>query len=128
MEPRLDRSTLRQRHDAVAITELLGDWMTGPRPLFRKLADALAVRVEAGELASGDLLPAERALAAHLAVSRATVVAAYDELRGRGLVTSQRGSGTRISGVGVRDRPRPDGRVAGGQATSIVQRLVDGPG
>src|SRR5262245_289669 len=128
MEWRLDRSVLRQRHDAVAITELLGDWMIGPRPLFRKLADALAVRVDTGELAPGDLLPAERALAAHLAVTRATVAHPCDELRGRGLVTSQRGSGTRISGVGVRDRPRPDGRIVGGRATSIVQRLVDGPG
>ncbi|MGH3716278.1 MAG: PLP-dependent aminotransferase family protein, partial [Micromonosporaceae bacterium] len=54
------------------------------------------------------------------------VVAAYDELRGRGLVTSQRGSGTRVSAGAA--RPRPDGRVAGGQATSIVQRLVAGPG
>nr|CEL18501.1 Transcriptional regulator, GntR family domain / Aspartate aminotransferase [Kibdelosporangium sp. MJ126-NF4]CTQ97985.1 Transcriptional regulator, GntR family domain / Aspartate aminotransferase (EC 2.6.1.1) [Kibdelosporangium sp. MJ126-NF4] len=63
-----------------------------------------------------------------LLVSRATVVAAYDELRGSGLLDSVRGSGTRVSAAA---RPRlsgADGRVPGGRATSIFQRMVDGPG
>ncbi len=42
-------------------------------------------------------MPSERSLAQALAVSRATVVAAYDVLRGEGLLTSRQGSGTWVS-------------------------------
>ncbi|MGH3738292.1 MAG: GntR family transcriptional regulator, partial [Micromonosporaceae bacterium] len=75
----MDRSTDAAAADAaVPLTELLGDWMTGAGPLFRRLADALAGRIGDGTLGADQRLPAERALAAQLAVSRATVVAAYD--------------------------------------------------
>ncbi|WP_405613925.1 PLP-dependent aminotransferase family protein [Streptomyces sp. NBC_01508] len=109
------------------LTEILGSWMTGPGPLYGRLAAALHDRIRSGDLAPGERLPSERALAAALAVSRATVVSAYDELRGTGAVDSRRGSGTRIS---VRTGPvrGADGRVPGGGATALVQRLVDGPG
>lgn len=108
--------------------ELLGDWTTTHGPLYRKLAGALATGIKTGDLPAGQRLPSERDLAKMLTVSRATVVAAYDELRGGGLVDSLRGSGTRVAAA---MRPRgsgADGRVPGGRATSIFQRLVDGPG
>src|SRR5262245_30209226 len=50
-----------------------------------------------GGLASGQLLPTVRHLAAHLGVSPATVAAAYQTLRVRGLVFSQGRRGTRVS-------------------------------
>src|SRR5262245_53417206 len=114
--------------DASTLVELLGDWTTTHGPLYRRLAGALATGIKAGDLPAGQRLPSERDLAKMLTVSRATVVAAYDELRGGGLVDSLRGSGTRVAAA---IRPRisgADGRVIGGQATSIFQRLVDGPG
>jgi DNA-binding transcriptional MocR family regulator len=114
--------------DAGELIELLGDWMTAPGPLYQRLAGALRRAVQAGDLQPGERLPSERRLAALLAVVRATVVAAYDQLRGLGLADSRQGSGTRIS---RQPGPRPapsDGRVPGGRATSIFQRLVDGPG
>lgn len=104
----------------------LGDWSVGAGPLYRKLADALAGAAADGVLLPGELLPAERRLAAALAVSRATVVAAYDELRGRGVLESRQGSGTRVC-AGL-PAPPSDGRVRGGRGHVIFQRMIDGPG
>jgi DNA-binding transcriptional MocR family regulator len=114
--------------DAGTLVELLGDWTTTAGPLYRKLATALANGITAGDIPAGQRLPSERDLAKMLTVSRATVVAAYDELRGGGLVDSVRGSGTRVSSTVRPRRSGADGRVPGGRATSIYQRLVDGPG
>jgi DNA-binding transcriptional MocR family regulator len=77
---------------------ILGLWSEGPGPLHRKLSDALRSAVEQGRLAPGDRLPSERDLAQRLAVSRSTVVAAYDTLRAEGVAESRQGSGTRIRG------------------------------
>lgn len=113
--------------DPAELVEILGDWSTGPGPLYRKLAGSLHQAVDAGDVMPGERLPSERQLAIALAVSRATVVAAYDELRGLGKVESQRGSGTRISRRAGLSWTGTDGRVPDGRATSIFQRLVDGP-
>ncbi|GAB1510092.1 aminotransferase-like domain-containing protein [Actinophytocola sp. KF-1] len=113
--------------EAADLTDLLGDWTAAKGPLYRKLAAALAAAIRCGDLPDGRRLPSERDLAKLLTVSRATVVAAYDELRGTGLVDSVRGSGTRVTS-GPRTPGGADGRVPGGRATSIFQRLVDGPG
>jgi DNA-binding transcriptional MocR family regulator len=102
---------------------------TGPPDRGRCTSGWRALRraVQAGDLPPGQRLPSERQLATLLVVSRATVVAAYDQLRGLGLVDSRRGSGTRISRQ-PGHRPAPaDGRVPGGRATSMFQRMVDGP-
>nr|WP_054049277.1 PLP-dependent aminotransferase family protein [Alloactinosynnema sp. L-07] len=122
MEREVDRSS-----DAGALAGLIGDWAARKGPLYRKLSEALSLLIREGVLRTGDRLPSERDLAKTLAVSRATVVAAYDELRGAGLIESLRGSGTRVI---AKVRPRSaaaDGRVPGGRATSIFQRMVDGP-
>jgi DNA-binding transcriptional MocR family regulator len=74
----------------------LGAWQAAPGPLYRRLAAAIAATVAAGRLPAGSRLPAERPLAAALAVSRTTVVGAYDLLREEGWVESRRGSGTRV--------------------------------
>ncbi|TDB91583.1 PLP-dependent aminotransferase family protein [Actinomadura sp. KC216] len=109
------------------LAEILGDWMSGPGPLYRKLAAALQRAVHDGSLEPGERLPSERALAKALVVSRATVVTAYDELRGLGIADSRRGSGTRVVRQPGSSRPGADGRVPGGRAASIIQRLIDGP-
>ncbi|HWM03311.1 MAG TPA: PLP-dependent aminotransferase family protein [Actinophytocola sp.] len=111
--------------DPAELVELLGDWSSRDGPLYRRLADALRQVIADGAVGRDDRLPAERVLAGALSVSRATVVGAYDALRDTGEVATRRGSGTRVGGpVG---RPRPDGRVKGGRATSVFQRLVDRP-
>ena len=74
----------------------LRDWNSGTGPLYRRLAVSLRGAIEGGSLPVGSSLPAERVLAKSLAVSRTTVVGAYDILRDEGWVESQRGSGTRV--------------------------------
>lgn len=114
--------------DGAALAEVLGDWSVGHGPLYRKLAEALRTTITSGALPAGSRLPSERQLASVLAVSRATVVAAYDDLRSNGILESRQGSGTRV-GSRVRTRDVPgDGRVPGGRGTAIFQRLIDGPG
>ena len=80
--------------DSVAVT--LGPWRARGGPLFVRLAAALAEAAQRGTLPAGGQLPAERALADVLGVSRGTVVSAYRELRERGLAETRHGSGTVI--------------------------------
>ncbi len=68
-----------------------------PEPLPVQLADAVRRQVLDATLRPGDRLPSTRALAADLAVSRATVESAWDQLRAEGWIDSRHGSGTRIS-------------------------------
>lgn len=101
------------------LAELLGRWSSGSEPLYRKLAARLEGLVERGEIPADGRLPTERALAAELAVSRNTAVAAYDVLRDRGLVERRRGSGTF-----VRRPPRP-GRGVVAEFNPMFLHLLD---
>src|SRR5437764_14621694 len=78
------------------IVPRLGPWSAGVGPLHRKLAEGLVSLIQRGDLAPGTRLPAERVLARGLAVSRSTVVAAYDHMRAEGWLESRQGSGTRV--------------------------------
>lgn len=94
-----DTSGLK-RHSVVSaptLVELLGPWSEGADPLNEQLAEALSRAIQAGLLPPGTRLPAERELARELALSRTTIVAAYDRLRLAGLVRSRQGSGTRVA-------------------------------
>lgn len=62
--------------------------------LAQRLANAIRAAVAAGLIGDGVSLPAERALADALAVSRTTVTVALDQLRAEGIVESHRGSGS----------------------------------
>src|SRR5262245_21965143 len=75
----------------------LGAWSSRAGPLYRRLAEALRDAIERGEVATGTKLPPERVLARQLAVSRTTVVQAYDVLRGEDWLESRQGSGTWVS-------------------------------
>ena len=82
---------------AAGLVELIGPWATGADPLNEQLANALTRAIEVGLLPPGTRLPAERELARELALSRTTIVAAYDRLRLAGLARSRQGSGTRVA-------------------------------
>ncbi|MGC0417637.1 PLP-dependent aminotransferase family protein [Embleya sp. AB8] len=116
------------------LVELLGDWTSGDGEgkgegaLYRRLAAATTRLIADGALPAGARLPAERPLARALAVSRATVVSAYDALRAAGLVESRRGSGSSVARRPELPAAAGDGRVRGGQATALLQRMVSGPG
>jgi DNA-binding transcriptional MocR family regulator len=108
----------------------LGDWRAGRGPLFARLADALARASERAALPAGATLPAERVLAAELGVSRTTVVAAYRELRERGLAATRHGSGTvlrnAVAGPAGASSPALAGLLARTDATAPVIDLSVG--
>lgn len=76
--------------------DLLGRWSHGDGPLYDRLAGALRQAIVRGRLPAGTRLPAERDLAAALAVSRGTITTAYDTLRADELLQGRRGSGTYV--------------------------------
>ena len=69
----------------------------GDGDLRQQVAEQLRQAIRTGSFASGARMPSSRALAAHLGVSRATVVAALAELDGEGWVESRHGSGTYVT-------------------------------
>jgi DNA-binding transcriptional MocR family regulator len=82
--------------DRTTMLAHLGGWSVGGGPLYVLLAAAIAATIERGDIAPGTRLPAERPLARSLAVSRGTVMAAYERLRELGWAESRQGSGTWI--------------------------------
>ena len=76
------------------LAELVGD-LDGERPpRYAALAQRVRMLVADGRVPLGTRLPAERELAAALALSRATVTAAYARLRDDGWATARQGAGT----------------------------------
>jgi DNA-binding GntR family transcriptional regulator len=61
-------------------------------PLSLQIVRQLEQAIEAGRVAYGTQLPSSRALARRLHVSRNTVLAAFDELKARGLLRGRRGA------------------------------------
>ena len=98
------------------LAELLRHELAGEGPLYRLLSDALRRAIDLGEVPLGTVLPPERALAKELAVSRATVVAAYDRLKVDGWLESRQGSGTWV-------RTPPEG-TAGEDAVATARLFL----
>ncbi|HSK27921.1 MAG TPA: PLP-dependent aminotransferase family protein [Jiangellales bacterium] len=78
--------------------------------LREQVAEQLRSALRAGAFAPEQRLPSSRALAQHLQVSRATVVAALAELDGEGWVVSRHGSGTYVSDGIELSTPEPPAR------------------
>jgi GntR family transcriptional regulator/MocR family aminotransferase len=70
---------------------------TPGRTLRARTEHALREAVRSGRLAPGSRLPATRALAAQLGVSRGVVVEAYSQLAAEGYLDTRRGGGTRVA-------------------------------
>lgn len=85
------------RYSSKELATIIGRWSAGQGPLYHRLAVALRHRIEQGQLRPEALLPPERTLARALAVSRNTVAAAYELLRGEGLIERRQGSGTTVA-------------------------------
>lgn len=88
-----------RRIGTLRLLEILGDWSSGSRPLYEQLSTTLRQCIDRGDLRPGMRLPSERSLAAALAVSRTTVVAALRRLKDAGYVDSALGSGTWVRTV-----------------------------
>ena len=72
---------------------VVGDAEQNAIPQYRTMAAELRALIESGELAPGDALPSESALAERYGVARGTVRHALAELEGAGLVESIHGKG-----------------------------------
>ena len=66
-------------------------------PLRRQLAGELREAIRGGRLRTGVRLPASRALAAQLGVSRGVVTDAYEQLTAEGWLAARRGAGTVVA-------------------------------
>jgi DNA-binding transcriptional MocR family regulator len=125
--PRLDEPI---HESGPRLAALLAEELAGDGPLYRQVADALKRLVDRGEVPLGTILPAERALARALAMSRSTVVAAYERLKAEGWLESRRGSGTWVRRPDER-RPQVDAVATGRlflSADGQVQRFEPGRG
>lgn len=78
------------------------------RSLREQVEHALRSAIQAGRFEAGFALPATRALARDLGVSRGVLVLAYEQLLAEGYVTSNRGSATRVAPI----RPSASARAA----------------
>lgn len=74
------------------------------QPLYLQLRDILRRLIANHNIAPGTKLPSTRTLASNLALSRNTVVSAYEALAAEGLITGATGSGTRVTGTIQRHR------------------------
>jgi len=66
-------------------------------PIYAQIVEQIKSQIAAGQLTPGDQLPTIRRLATDLRINFNTVVRAYLELEGEGLISTQRGRGTFIA-------------------------------
>lgn len=66
-------------------------------PIYRQLIRQIRAHIDRGLLPAGARLPASRDLARQLGISRISVVNAYSDLRGSGLLSAQAGRGTFVA-------------------------------
>lgn len=99
----------------------------GPRTAG--LHAALRALVLDGRLLPGTKLPSERVLADVLRLSRSTVTAAYDELRGEGYLVSRRGAGTfaELPASATAARPDDDETAAGERLLDLTVAALPAP-
>jgi GntR family transcriptional regulator len=86
-------------------------------PIYRQIVNQVKYSVASGLLRPGEELPPIRALALQLKVTPNTIVKAYDELEGAGVVHKRQGSGTYVSDA----RPR----VASRERQRIIEQRID---
>lgn len=84
-------------------------------PVSAQISEQLTYRVVSGELSPGERLPSVRALAEQLRLNPTTVARVYRQLEAEGVIYTQAGNGTFVSG-------RLPGLTKGEQ-----QRRLEGP-
>jgi DNA-binding transcriptional regulator YhcF (GntR family) len=64
-----------------------------PVPKYRQIIDAIQQKIKAGELKKGDKIPSLNMFCRQYGLSQDTVLMAYNELKAKGIITSQVGKG-----------------------------------
>ncbi|MFC5908382.1 PLP-dependent aminotransferase family protein [Streptacidiphilus monticola] len=125
MAPASPSGSARSSIGAAQLDRALGEgWQRSSGPVYRSLAVGLRTLVLDGRVPVETRLPAERELSAALGVSRTTVAAAYELLRGEGFLASRRGAGSwtalpagrAVPATGLSPR---SGDAAGGDAIDL---------
>ena len=96
-------------------------------PLYRQLYDWFRAAIIEGQLKPGQRLPSTRSLATELAISRISVLGAFEQLYAEGYLETIAGSGTFVA-KSIPDKaqaltPKPR-RIARGSAHRTVSRLA----
>lgn len=91
------------------------------RPVSTQLHVGLRELILSGTIAPGQRLPASRTLARDLAVSRTTVIEAFDRLTAEGLIESRVGAGTYVTRA--LEAPRPMASAAPPEPDASPPRL-----
>ena len=91
-----------------------------PTPLYQQIYEQFKGAIKSGDLVFGEKLPATRALASRLCISRNTVESAYQQLLEEGYVQSRVGSGFAVSDLvgeippkGAKSPPKSPGEYCG---------------
>ena len=95
-------------------------------PLYRQLIAQLRALIDGGDLPAGTRLPASRALARQLGLSRISVVNAYSELKAAGYLSASAGRGTfvaRQSQAPESPQPLRPASASGKRASSIREMM-----
>ena len=71
-------------------------------PIYRQVMDQVCALIAGGRLASGELLPSVRQLAAELQVNMMTISKAYARLEAEGVIERVRGTGMRVRPITAR--------------------------
>lgn len=80
--------------------------LDGKGPQYAQLTRAMKGAILNGRLSAGSRLPPTRQLARDLALSRITVLAAYEQLRAEGFIEGRVGSGSYVARLETKSPPR----------------------
>jgi GntR family transcriptional regulator / MocR family aminotransferase len=108
---------------------VLLDWLTlesgANVPLYRQVYEQIRGRILSGHISAGAYLPASRSLADDLALSRITVLRAYDQLVAEGFLEARVGSGVRV--VSLAEDVVLRARTAGASWEHDLDHALDAP-
>src|ERR1700733_15773131 len=95
--------------------DILGQWQieyNSGIPVYRQIINQVSAAVNAGTFKPGDQLPTIRWLSERLNVNPNTVAKAYRELELKGIIVSERGSGSFIQAQAAALAPCPKEKKA----------------
>ncbi len=91
-------------------------------PFYKQVILQIEMAIADGRLINGDQLPTVRSLAVDLSINPNTVARAYNELEIRGIVNTQQGTGTFISGKTVEIDDIKREKVLAGISRSFISK------
>jgi GntR family transcriptional regulator len=93
-------------------------------PIYRQIINHVCAAVAAGTFKQGDQLPTIRVLSERLNVNPNTVAKAYRELELRGIIVSERGSGSFIQAQLLAPAPAPRAMEKKAKLKNLYHRLL----